>query len=90
MLVIGFFAQIGAGLLIACYGGGVGGRRWGPVHALRSAAEEGKEMDQGGQKSLICERVANHLQPIFSLETRTISIFGFILRTAADGAYEYG
>jgi len=56
--VIGFFAQIGAGLLIACYGGGgVGGRRWGPVHALRSAAEEGKKMDgPGGQKSLICEK----------------------------------
>jgi len=35
----------------------VGGRRWGPVHALRSAAEEGKKMDgPGGQKSLICEK----------------------------------
>ena len=33
-------------------GAGVGGRRWGPVHALRSAAEEGKKMDQGGQKKL--------------------------------------
>lgn len=34
--------------------------------------------------------MANHPQPAFSLELRTIRYLDLIYETAAEGAYEYG